>query len=221
MGVAPRHIRRAIIEIESHFQHLLDEERARGATEQGARLEALRRLGNTHELVRQYAARPELRAWSRRWPSVWFTLVPLMTYLGVGFAALLGTWLLAHESRPYLSRIHIAPHVTREVDLAARVALLWCLPWCVTTAFTLLGSRRCVSLRWPLTSIVLISALASFSNVIVTLTGGPDLGEVGAGIGVSTKSWAAQSMHVMVLVALSFVPLWWTLRRAPRHRGLT
>jgi hypothetical protein len=129
--------------------------------------------------------------------------------------------LIAHESRPRLSRIHVAPAVTRDVDLAARVVLLWCLPLCVAAAFTLLGSRRHTALRWPLMNIVLISTLASFSNVIVTITGGPDLGEVGAGIGASTASLSEQSMHAVILVAVSLLPLWWTLRRARRNRGLT
>jgi hypothetical protein len=218
-GVAPRSARRAALEIESHFQQLTDEEIGRGASENDARIEAHRRLGANQELVLRYAARPELRAWSRRWPSLCFMIVPLLTYLAVAFATLVGMVSIVHRMGSYLHRIQVAPDVTREIDLAVRVVLLWCLPLCVAAAFTLLAGRRRVALRWPVMGIILVSALASLCTLVVTVKGGAELGEIRAGIGISPESLSEQSMHAALLVALSLVPLW-TLRRAQRDRGL-
>ncbi len=216
-GVAPCHARRAVLEMESHFDHLIDEETARGSTADEALAKAHRRLGTNQELVRRYAARPELRAWSRRWPSMWFTIVPLLTYLVAGIAALIGFYLIVHYMKPDLQRIQLAPRVTREIDLTARIVLLWCMPLSVAAAFTHLALRRRMALRWPLICIVSLSVFASLSNVIVTITGGPDPGEIGAGIGISTASLSEQSLHAAVLIALSSVPLW-MLHRAQRNQ---
>jgi hypothetical protein len=74
-GVAPRHARRAVLEIEGHYRQLLDEETGRGVGERDARIEAQRRLGTNQELIQRYAAQRELRAWARRWPALCFTIV--------------------------------------------------------------------------------------------------------------------------------------------------
>ena len=76
-GVAPPKIRRAVLEIESHFQQLVDEEVARGTSDHYARSEAHRLIGSNQTLVQHYATQPEFLAWSRRWPGIWFTLVAL------------------------------------------------------------------------------------------------------------------------------------------------
>jgi hypothetical protein len=183
-GVAPRHARRAVMEIEGHSQQLIDDARGSGANQHDACIEAQRRLGTNQELVRQYAARPELRAWSRRWPSICFTLVPLFAYVAIAIVTLLGIWSIGDHMAPYLRQIHVPPDVTHGIDLAARIVFLWVLPLCVSAAFTLLAGRRRSALRWPFLAIVSISALASLSNVVVNVTGGADVGKVGAGIAV-------------------------------------
>ena len=162
---------------------------------------------------------PQLRAWSRRWPSIWFMLVPLLTYLAVGIVALIGFGSIVHSIKPDLQRIQIAPGVTRDIDLTARIVLLWCLPVSVAAGFTHLALRRSMALRWPFLCIVSLSVFAPLSNVIVTITGGPAPGEIGAGIGISTASLSEQSLHAAVLIALSSVSLW-MLRRAQRFHHL-
>jgi hypothetical protein len=216
VGVATRNVRRAVLELENHFQQLLDEECGRGASDHDARVEAHRRLGTNQVLVLRYAARPELHAWSRRWPSVWFVLLPLVTYLGVCAATLMTVLVVAHQLAPYLHQIHVAPRVTYGIDLAARIVLLWVIPVFVATAFAVLAYRRRVSLRWPLIGIVSISAVASLINVGVTFTGGPTPGEVGAGIGISPESWPGQATRAAILASLTLLPLRLATRRAQR-----
>jgi len=217
VGVAARHVRRAVSEIQSHFQQLIDEERGRGASDHDARIEAHRRLGANLVLVQRYAARPELLAWSHRWPAIWFLLLPLITYLAVSAAALMAVTAVAHQMVPYLHQIHIAPRVTYGIDLAARIVLLWLFPLFVATAFTVPAYRRRISLRWPLIGIVLTNALASLINVVVSFTGGPAPGAVGAGIGLSPVTLPGQVTHAAILASLALVPLWLAMRRA--HRG--
>jgi hypothetical protein len=215
-GVAARNVRRALLEIESHFLQLIEEAHARGCNDRDARIEAHELLGSNHTLVQRFAAQPALLAWSRRWPAIWFTLLPMITYAAVSAATLLAVLASARHMSPYLHRVHVAASVTDEIDLAARIALLWLFPSCVAIAFATLAYRRRVALRFPLIGIVAMSALASLCNVVVRFTGGPAPGEVGAGIGLSAASLPGQLMRGAVLAALALVPLWIALRRAYR-----
>jgi hypothetical protein len=215
-GVAERKVRRAVMEIESHFQQLIEEECERGTSANDARIKAHVLLGTNEVLVLRYAARPELCTWARRWPAVWFMLLPLIAYIGICAATLLAVLVIANHMEPYLHHVHVAPKVTNAVDLAARIVLLGLFPLFVAAAFAVLAYRRRVSFRWPFSGIALISTLASLVNVGVRFTGGPSPGEVGAGIGLSPESLPGQLTRAVVLASLAMVPLWLAMRRQQR-----
>lgn len=219
-GVAERKVRRAVMEIESHFQQLIEEECERGASASDARIKAHVLLGTNEVLVRSYAARPELCTWARRWPAIWFMVLPLIAYIGICAATLLAGFAIANHLAPYLHQVHIAPKVTHAVDLAARIVFLWLFPLVVAAAFGVFAYRRRVSLRWPFSGIALISALASLVNVGVRITGGPTPGEVGAGIGLSPESLPGQLIRAVVLASLAMVPLWLAMRRQQRDNHM-
>jgi hypothetical protein len=216
-GVATRKIRRAVLEIEGHFQQLVDEQVARGIPEDFARSEAHRLLGPNQTLVQHYAARPEFHAWSRRWPAVWFTLVALAAYLALSISSLAILHTVIEHMSDYLRHVSIAPQVTHRIDLAARIVLLWLFPWIVAIAFAVLAYRRRVALHWPIAGIVALSILASLINVSVTLTGGPTPGEYGAGIGFSPRTLPAQMTRAAIIASLVSVPLWLAVRRVQRN----
>jgi hypothetical protein len=219
-GVATRNIRRAVLEIEGHFQQLVDEEIARGAPDHLARSEAHRLLGRNQTLVQRYAAQPELRAWSRRWPAIWFTLVALAAYLALSISSLAILHTVVEHLSDYLRHVYIAPQVTYRIDLLARIVFLWLFPWFVANAFAVLAYRRRVALHWPIAGIVAVSVLASPINVTVTLTGGPSPGEYGAGIGVSTHSLSGQIARAVIIASLVSVPLWLAVRRVQSNSRL-
>ena len=216
-GVATRKIRRAVLEIEAHFQQFVDEEVARGTPDQYARSEAHRLLGTNQILVQHYAARPEFRAWSRRWPAIWFTLVALAAYLALSISSLAILHSVVQHMSGYLRQVHIAPQVTYRIDLAARIVLLWLFPWFVAITFAVLAYRRRVALLWPIVGVVAASVLASLVNVTVTLTGGPTPGEYGAGIGFSAQSLPGQMTRAAIIASLVSVPLWLATRRVQRN----
>lgn len=220
-GVGPRYIQRALVEIETHFAQLIEEELNRGASDAEARLKAGRRLGSNEVLVQGYAARPELRAWSRRWPAIWFTLMALVSYFVLLASSLAIVCAGAELMRDYLHQIHIAPKVTLRIDLAARILLLWLYPWCVAGMFAVLAYRRRAALRWPVTGIIVLSVFASLVNVTVMFTGGMNPGEFGAGIGISTKALAEPLMHAMLLGLPTLVALWLAKRYRRRDTSAT
>jgi|GEM_PF-6952518 len=212
-GVGARHVRRAVSEIEQHFRQLIDERVARGMSEHDARIEAHGALGTNRILVQGYAAQPELRTWSRRWPAIWFTLMPLAGYLALSVTSMVVLVTVVHHMTNTLRHVHIAPAMSHGIDLAARVLFLWFFPWLVAAVFAFLAYRRRVARHWPIAAIAAVSVFVSFLNVSLVLTGGDPPGQVGAGIGVSMDSLPAQAVHAAILAALAYAPLWLAMRR--------
>jgi hypothetical protein len=213
-GVAGRQLRRALVEIEAHFRHLLDEERAHGQSEQEARIAAYKRLGTNETLVLSYAAHPELRAWSRRWPAFWFVILPLISYIVILTATVAAIVIIADQMAAYLRTVHLAPQITELIDLAARIVLLWIFPMSVFATVAAFAYRRRVALHWPLSGIAVTSFFASLINITLRFTGGNAPGELGGGIGISPQTLPAQLMRAALLTSLAVVPLWIAARRA-------
>jgi hypothetical protein len=213
-GVAGRQLQRALVEIKAHYQHLIDEERGRGADDQAAHMWADKRLGTNETLVLSYAANPELRAWSRRWPAVWFVILPLISYIVISAVTLAGIVLIADQMAVYLRTIHLSPQLTERIDLSARIVLLWIFPMSVFIPVAIFAYRRRVALYWPLSGIGLTSLLVSLINVTLKFTGGPTPGEFGGGIGISPQTLPAQLMRAAILTSLAVMPLWIAVRRA-------
>lgn len=76
-GIAPRHARGTVNELQDHFQDLADEALAAGASLQEARTEAADRLGELDEILAQMRSRSELRGWAFRYPRTALVLYPL------------------------------------------------------------------------------------------------------------------------------------------------
>jgi hypothetical protein len=220
IGLAPSRVRRALREIQMHDRDLLDAALARGASEAEARVEADERLGSDEALIARYAALPELRAWSRRWPALWFTLLPLLCYLVLGSVTMLVLMVATDGLENTLHHVALAQATTRGIDLSAQVLFLGVYPWFVATAFGVLAYRRQVSLKWLAVAIAVVSVLAALINVTVLLTGttspAGSAGAFGAGIGFSPKSLPQQLLRALAVAGLALGSVWLVARRAPR-----
>ena len=69
-GVAPRHAHRTVVELDAHFDDLVDEALGNGADLAHAEYQAIRQLGDIDLLVNAVCARPELRSWASEYPRV-------------------------------------------------------------------------------------------------------------------------------------------------------
>ena len=92
-GVAPRHARRTIVELQDHFLDLKEDLTTKGFTPADAAAEASRQLGPLDAIAGLVTARPELRRWFYRYPRLGRVLLP------IAYALLLpGTSLIAGAS---------------------------------------------------------------------------------------------------------------------------
>jgi hypothetical protein len=76
-GIATRHIKRTITELEDHFEDLVAEQTGAGLVIRDAEQAALQRLGTTDDLVAAMRLQPELRCWGFRYPRIARVLYPL------------------------------------------------------------------------------------------------------------------------------------------------
>lgn len=76
-GIAPRHVRRAVTELQDHYADLVDAAIADGISRDEAETQAMSRIGNLEHVSEAYRAQPALRGWAHRWPHVAVAVYPL------------------------------------------------------------------------------------------------------------------------------------------------
>ncbi len=82
-GVAPRHVRRIVAELDDHYSDLLSEALARGDSLASARDFALRRIGDQSAIAERMLEDAAFKTWVYRYPRV------ARVYLPVAYALLL------------------------------------------------------------------------------------------------------------------------------------
>ena len=77
-GVAPRHVRRTMIELAEHADDLLAEARASGRSDEQARRIALSELGDPVTIAKAAREQPQLLSWAYRFPQLALVVYPLL-----------------------------------------------------------------------------------------------------------------------------------------------
>jgi hypothetical protein len=99
-GVAPRHIRRTVAELDDHLEDLEYALRQRGVADDDARRQAFRQLGDLRDIAAAVAVRRELQCWYRRWPRAASLIYPL-------------AWVAVLPLVPVVAGVQRAPSVAR------------------------------------------------------------------------------------------------------------
>lgn len=97
-GIAPRHVRRTMLELAEHADDLFDEARASGASNKSAANYALAELGEPQAIALAARSQPELLRWSCRFPHLALIIYPLLwvavspVVAGVNYAPGVARW---------------------------------------------------------------------------------------------------------------------------------
>ena len=176
-GIAPRHVRRYVRELGDHFDDLVREEKAGGATRELAETRALSRLGNDDALADAMLSRPELRSLTARYPWAVFGVGPIVLLaLSVVGGLYLELWLLNQPPGvfTYLTGQPPGPVTAR---LATRIytvyntLIVYGAPLLFAWLFYWMGSRQRMRLAWIVTGVAIICVLGGFQNLIFYDTG--------------------------------------------------
>ena len=82
-GIAPRHVKRTVVELEDHYRDLVEEATDKGVPVEDARARAAARLGDLDSLVAGILGCPELRSWAYRYPLLALFVYPLACLLAL------------------------------------------------------------------------------------------------------------------------------------------
>ena len=100
-GVAPRHVRRLILELHDHCDDLRNEALADGCDPLAATARAMRRMGDPQLLARKIIGMAELRTWAFRYPRIARVYYPIAyvlllpaapVFAGMARASMLARW---------------------------------------------------------------------------------------------------------------------------------
>lgn len=207
-GVAPRHVRRAMLELKCHHLDLIDQALARGATPEQAELSADEALGSDAILIERYARQRELHRRPQDW-GAGYVLAPLLGFAGVFVAVMVALIALVTHFSPELHHMRVPAGVSHDMGIVVRALFLWVIPIAVAMAFGVLAGRHHVAFRWLSAGIVVLSLVAAQMNVQFVLTGGSPAGLVDAGIGFSTGNVPRELLHALTMAALALIPAAW------------
>ncbi len=214
-GVAPRHVRRTITELEGHFADIVSELQSTGLSEVESESRAAVRLGSEDVLVASVLARPELRSWSRRWPWFAFGLLPLMIFASLfllSIMALLQTVEFAQHSLGWTPAR--SPELLWLRD-ALVISAMWLAPLIAAAGTCLLAARRRAPIAWPLVTTILIGILSALTTVTLEWPASAPRGIFSAGLGLSSTTMANTIAHAIIAIALVLIPYFWWRRTVP------
>jgi hypothetical protein len=165
-GIAPRHVRRYISELRDHFDDLVREEIAGGATRQVAEAKARTRLGSDDDLAQTMLVRPGLRSVSARFPWAVFCLGPvafvIVALVGAVFVEL-GSFRVAHALIPH-------PQTAQREAFVSAIAIwntlaTYVAPLLIAAMLTIIGLRQRMSAAWIFAGIAIACFLGAFQEI--------------------------------------------------------
>jgi hypothetical protein len=211
-GIAPRHVRRTIFELQCHSNDLISEFMADGCSIEESEARAAARLGTEDVLIESIFARSELRSWATNWPWVAFGLLPLITLPVLFFASLFllaGVFAFSYHSLGVLPATSGGLQFVRTIFLAAAV---WLSPLVVAGTTCFFAARQRAPMFWPIIGTIIIGIIGAMTNASLDWPMSAPKGALSAGIGFNTSSVLPPVTRVAVTLAFVLVPYVWWLR---------
>ena len=214
IGVAPRHVRRILFELQTHLQDLREELEGRGLSPEEIAAEATDRL-RADAVVEAARERPELRSWMRRWPLAAFTILPLFVY-GALFAGGLALVVLCVSLAKHFGFPVENSALLQDVVSAIMEGLKLLLPASVAITWCIVASSRRAPLLWTLAGAALVSLLGATTNAQLELPPLVSRPALGAGLGFSTESFGAPLLRAASTFLVVLLPYLWHTRMQRR-----
>jgi hypothetical protein len=220
-GVAPRHVRRYVRELDDHLGDLTERQREAGYNGDDAASRARARLGDDNELAQAMLNQPGVRSWPARLPWLVFVALPPV----VTIAAITPVFLLFYFIGDGAAKISAVTAIPQEALRAVAQFVLAAINVLAVPAivmlFALLARRQRLSLLWPLLGMVVLAMLMpqfgyQFGRPLVPHSGSIS---VGMGLAFMQKGWDHAMRHWPTVTAqyvLAALPVLWLLRARRR-----
>ena len=212
-GVAPKHVRRTVCELQAHRHDIVAELRARGVPEAHAEVEARARLGSDETLAASILARPELRSWARERPWAAFTILPIVLFF-VAFALWVVAFVVLLETlKSALGTSLLALGGVRPIAEFLFGAALWGFPVAIGALCVWFAAVRRAGPAWPIAGVAVIALIAAAANMSLDWPAPPAQAGITAGIGLGPENAARVAMRAGLTMGLVLVPFFAWRRR--------
>jgi hypothetical protein len=221
-GVAPRHVRRTIAELQDHHADLIAEAVQRGSTREQAAAQASLRLGHDDVLVAEVLDRRELRSWAHRWPWAVYGLAPLLVLVAAILALLTALFVPALLHGKTGGHGWIPPGWFRGVTALGRQLTMFVLPLLVAAGVCLGAGRRRATLPWPVVGVVLVSLLGGALDLEIRWPDGAGqrgMLSVGLSLLPPFPNVGAMLVRTAASCLLVFAPFLWLTARQRASRA--
>jgi len=216
-GIAPRHVKRMVAEIEAHFADLVAELRSAGLSQAESESQAAVRLGTEDVLIANILAHPELRSWARQRPCLAFVLLPLFA-LAVQFAlSMLAAVAVIAFSTQVLGITALYPGPVPWVVRGLQAYGVWIAPIAAAAAACFLAVRSGAPLTWPIAGCALVALLGAATNASFEWSPAVPRGVLSGGIGLHLPDLGLTGgLRASLTILTVLVPILW-LRRKRRE----
>ena len=220
-GIAPRHVKRLISELEAHFVDLVAEQRSVGLSQAESESQAAARLGTDDVLIANILARPELHSWARQWPWLAFVLLPLLALPLQFVLSMLAAVGVVSFSTQVLGMTAHHPGVVPWVVAGLQAYGMWIAPIAAASAACFLAVRSGAPLAWPIVGSALIALLGAATNASFEWSPAVPRGALSAGIGLHFPDLGLTGSFRAILTILTvLVPVLWLRRRRSELNSL-
>jgi hypothetical protein len=221
-GVAPRHVKRLIAELEAHFADLVAELQSTGLSPAECESRAAVRLGTEDAVAANILARPELQSWTRQWPWLAFVLLPLLALPLQFVLSMLAALGVFNFSTRVLGLTALNPGAVPWVVGALQTYGVWIAPILAAGAACFLAARRGAPALWPIVGSALIALVGASTNASFEWSSAVPRGVLSGGIGIQFPDVGlARSLRVIVTLLIILVPYLWLRRRTANTESRT
>jgi hypothetical protein len=218
-GVAPRHVRRYLRELDDHLADLIAEEERAGRSGADAEAAALARLGDTNELARAMLEQPQFRSLSARAPWTMASLAPLVFLSAAYFIACFILWsgwriFLPGAATPFGVGTGGPIYGLENIYFQTGKMIYFGAPILAGWTIALIAARQRLRAIWPAAGVVVtafIGCLAQVRIIRPSVPGG--VGHVTMGVGLG-HSLGSALLYALATVSMTLLPYFiWRIQR--------
>ena len=155
-GVAPRHVRRYVRELDEHLDDLTAQQRAAGYDSDDAWLRARARLGDDAELAQAMLEQPGMRSWPARLPWLVFILLPPGLTFVIGLLFYAAFYFVGDGAARINAVVPVPQDWLIGVSVTAMTVINVLAVPVTATLLAVLADRQRLKLLWPLLGIALL-----------------------------------------------------------------
>lgn len=155
-GVAPRHVRRYVRELDDHLGDLMERQREAGYDGEDAALRARASLGDDGELAQAMLNQPGFRSWPARLPWLVFVALPPVLTVVAGLALYAGVYFVGDGAAKINAVLPVPQDWLIGISVTAMTAINVLAVPVMATLLVILAQSQLLKPLWPLLGIALL-----------------------------------------------------------------